>query len=103
LESNVLSLPFFETDRLAALYRRAAMVLVTSEREGFGLPVVEAMACGTPVVATDLHVLREVGGAAAVYCALDNVTAWRDTVLGLVAERSDESARDLRRERCLVH
>ncbi len=36
-----------------------------SEREGFGLPVVEAMACGTPVVASDIAVLREVGGDAA--------------------------------------
>ena len=47
---------------LAALYRRAALVVLPSEREGFGLPVVEALACGTPIVASDLPVLREVGG-----------------------------------------
>ena len=50
---------------LAAVYRRAALVLQPSEREGFGLPVAEAMACGTPVVASLLSALCEVGGHAA--------------------------------------
>ena len=53
---------------LAALYRRATLVLQPSEREGFGLPVIEALASGTPVVASDLAVLREVGGSAVEYC-----------------------------------
>ena len=44
--------------------RRADAVLLTSEREGFGLPIVEALACGTPVVASDIPVCREVGGDA---------------------------------------
>ena len=61
---------------LAAVYRRSALLLLPSEREGFGLPVVEAMACGTPVVASDLRGAREVGGYAAVYCPLDDVEAW---------------------------
>jgi glycosyltransferase involved in cell wall biosynthesis len=63
-------------DRLAALYRRAAVVLQPSEAEGFGLPLAEALACGAIVVASDLPVLREVGGPAAVYCPVGDIPGW---------------------------
>jgi glycosyltransferase involved in cell wall biosynthesis len=49
-----------ETDELLALYRRAALVVVPSRHEGFGLPAAEAMACGTPVVAAHAGALPEV-------------------------------------------
>ncbi len=90
LEPHVVQLPFLATETLAALYRRSAAVLVTAEREGFGLPVIEALACGAPVVATDLPVLREVGGDAVVYCALDAPEAWRSAVLAIVREPQAE-------------
>src|SRR5205823_1258570 len=47
-------------DTIARLYRQAALVLIPSEAEGFGLPVIEALACGSVVVASVLAVLREV-------------------------------------------
>ena len=54
------------------LYRAAEAFVYPSLAEGFGLPVVEAMACGAPVVASDAAALREVGGDAALYApALD--------------------------------
>jgi glycosyltransferase involved in cell wall biosynthesis len=54
-------------DELADLYRGAAALVLPSRFEGFGLPVLEAMACGTPVVAAPEPALREVAGDAAVY------------------------------------
>jgi glycosyltransferase involved in cell wall biosynthesis len=78
---------------LAALYRRAAIVLQPSDREGFGLPLIEAMACGTPVVASDLAALREVGGDAATYCPAGAVGHWCETVVKLLREYRDEPAR----------
>jgi glycosyltransferase involved in cell wall biosynthesis len=65
---------------LASLYRRARLVLVPSAAEGFGLPVIEALACGAPVVASDLPVLREVGGEAATWCPVGDVPRWAETV-----------------------
>ena len=83
----VAVLPPLERDVLAAVYRRATLLLLPSEREGFGLPIVEAMACGCPVIASDLSVLREVGGDVARYCGVGDVSGWSDAVLGLYRER----------------
>ena len=86
-------LPFIERSVLAALYRRAALVLLPSEREGFGLPVIEALACGTPIVASDLPVLREVGGSAAEYCPVGDVDTWTARALALLDERERDRPR----------
>jgi glycosyltransferase involved in cell wall biosynthesis len=83
----IVVLPFVDRATLAAVYRRAALALLPSEREGFGLPLVEALACGTPVVASDIPVLREVGGSAASYCPVADTIAWRDSVLQLLTQR----------------
>lgn len=90
LAGSVVVLPHLQRNVLAAIYRRAAVLLQPSEREGFGLPVVEALACGTPVVASDLPVLREVGGDAARYCPVGNISAWTETVVRSFAEREQQ-------------
>lgn len=87
---EVVEMPFLDPAELAALYRRAALVLLPSEREGFGLPVIEALACGTPMVASDLDVLREAGGEATTYAPLGDVDAWARTIDRLLTERDDD-------------
>ena len=77
-------LPFLDRNVLAAVYRRAAVVLLPSEAEGFGLPVVEALACGRPVIASDLPVFREVGGCAVTYCPIGDIDAWADATVELL-------------------
>jgi len=60
---------------LAELYRGAAALVLPSRYEGFGIPVVEAMASGTPVVVSDDAALREVGGDAVAYAPDGDVAA----------------------------
>ena len=97
VETRISTLPFLEQSVLSAVYRRAALVLLTSDAEGFGLPVVDALGSGTPVVATDLPVLREVGGEAVSYCRADDRRHWVETVAGLLRERTGEPAAGVRR------
>lgn len=87
IADRITVLPFLDRAVLAAVYRRATIALMTSDREGFGLPVVEAMACGTPVVASDIAALREVGGDAACYASVGDLDTWRRTVTRLLDEK----------------
>lgn len=92
LEPAIRHLVHIDRRSLAWLYRRAAAVLVTSEAEGFGLPVVEALACAAPVVASDIPTLREVGGDAVVYGRVGDVGDWARTIL----DPSRQPTRELR-------
>jgi glycosyltransferase involved in cell wall biosynthesis len=95
----ILCLPYLDREVLAAMYRRSALLLHTADAEGFGLPLVEAMACGCPVAASDLPVLREVGGPATEYCAVADVDSWEHAVAGLLREKLQDPAKwALRRE-----
>jgi glycosyltransferase involved in cell wall biosynthesis len=60
------------------------------------------MACGTPVVASDIPVLREVGGTAAEYCRVADINAWSETVIRLLNERiEDQEAWAQRKDRAI--
>jgi len=83
-------------DELARLYREAAALVFPSRYEGFGLPVLEALASGTPVVATDDPAVREVAGDAAVYGSRDELGVAVRTAL---AERERLAAAGLERAR----
>ena len=74
---------------LAALYRGAHCVVYPSLYEGFGLPVLEAMACGTPVVTSQATAMEEVAGAAAVLVDPLDVSAIAAGIQEAVARRDE--------------
>jgi len=87
---------------LARLYSSAAALLFPSFYEGFGLPVLEAMQCGAPVIASRDPALLEVAGDAAVLLEAGDVRAWADamkTMLANAARREDLRRRGFARAR----
>jgi glycosyltransferase involved in cell wall biosynthesis len=80
-------LPGYVDDRdLPALYAGARAFVFPSVYEGFGLPVLEAMACGVPVAASDASSLPEIGGDAAVYFDPLDVQAMSDALFRLLRD-----------------
>jgi glycosyltransferase involved in cell wall biosynthesis len=61
---------------LRALYRGALMLAMASYHETFGMPMLEAMACGTPVIASQASCLPEIAGEAALFAPPDDASAW---------------------------
>jgi glycosyltransferase involved in cell wall biosynthesis len=93
---RIVELPRLDRPLLAALYRRATLVVLPSAREGFGLPLVEAMACGARVLASDLAVLREVGGDAATF--VPEGARWSDAIDRELARTESPAAVEAFRE-----
>jgi len=86
-------LGYVSDQELAALYRGALAQLFVSRAEGFGYPVVEAMACGCPVITSDRSSLAEVAGDAAVQLEPENSSAIADAILQLA--QNDETRQQL--------
>jgi glycosyltransferase involved in cell wall biosynthesis/GT2 family glycosyltransferase len=86
---RVEHLGFVAPARLTALYRGASALVLPSLHEGFGLPVLEAMNIGTPVVASDIPPVREVAGDAALYVSRPlDADAWRVALARICADDS---------------
>lgn len=67
IENGITEVGYVVDDDLPALYSGADVFVFPSVYEGFGIPVMEARACGTPIVATDIPEIREAGGEHAIY------------------------------------
>jgi glycosyltransferase involved in cell wall biosynthesis len=76
VEERVHFTGFIDDADLPALISAASLVALPSKYEGFGLPVLEAMACGVPVVASNTSSLPEVGGQAALYARPGDLRSW---------------------------
>ena len=87
LEHRVEILGHVSSVELAAYYRGAQCFVLPSLYEGFGLPVVEAMASGTPVVSTTVSAIPEVAESAAILVPMKDPDALADGVLRAIEER----------------
>jgi glycosyltransferase involved in cell wall biosynthesis len=96
---RIVRLGFVENAALPGILGSSLAVAYPSLGEGFGLPVLEAMACGAPVVTTRLLALPEVGGEVAVYTEPDAASIAETLVnlLGDDAERADRAKRGIAR------
>jgi glycosyltransferase involved in cell wall biosynthesis len=87
-DERVVHLGFVDMERLAGLYGDAAALVLPSLYEGFGLPVLEAMKLGVPVVASDIAAVREVAGDAALYVSRPlDPRSWRDALVRVADDR----------------
>ncbi len=91
--SGVRNLGAVPDAELPGLYARAIAVLFPSFYEGFGLPLLEAMACGAPVIASKDAALVEVAGGAALHCGFDDSTQWAEAIRIVPDLRPEMAAR----------
>jgi glycosyltransferase involved in cell wall biosynthesis len=80
VDNRIIHLPYVEDHDLIRLYGAARGFIYPSLAEGFGLPLLEAMAAGVPVLASEIPVFREVVGAAATLVPPSDEVAWARAV-----------------------
>lgn len=100
--TRIREMPRLKREEIAELYRRADVVLVTSEAEGFGLPVAESLACGAEVVASDIPVLRETGGNCVTYAKSGDPASFVRAVQDVMAEQGATSRAESAERRAWV-
>lgn len=100
LEEDIIFTDFVSEDELVLLYNGASMFLYPSLYEGFGMPLLEAMACGTPVITSNVSSMPEIAGDAAFLINPDNGKELKAAVLKLLNDknlRNNLIARGLKR------
>jgi glycosyltransferase involved in cell wall biosynthesis len=91
--SRALTPGYLDEDVLRPVVAGAAALVLPSRDEGFGMPVVEALAAGTPVVASDLPVLREVGGEVVAYASAGDPHSFAAALARVLEQPGDRGAR----------
>jgi glycosyltransferase involved in cell wall biosynthesis len=104
IQDAIVDLGSVTREVLDAAYRRADLLVHTAEAEGFGLPLIESMACGCRVVASDIAVLREISGTGAAYCSLEDIQGWRAMIVRMLRDRFERcGAFEHDRKQALAH
>ena len=94
IESRVRRLGFVEEDLLVALYQQALAYTTASRDEGFNIPPLEAMACGIPVICSDIPVHRELFEGSALFFPVDSAEALANCIRQVIT--APESLKHLR-------
>jgi glycosyltransferase involved in cell wall biosynthesis len=92
LRNHVTIVSGVASPSLRALMRNARAVLMPSLAEGFGLPLIEALSVGTPVLASDLAAHRETGEGLVAYLDPENDAAWFDAIVSLLRNTAEITA-----------
>lgn len=94
---RVIEVGALDDRRLADILTNAQALLFPSFAEGYGIPLVEALAAGVPVIASDLPVFREIGQGVPEFLPPDDLDAWRDAVLEYLHPKSSRRAAQMAR------
>lgn len=97
LRPHVIEVSGLSTPALCALLAGARALLMPSFDEGFGLPLIEGLTAGAPVVASDIAVFREIGGAAPEFIAPLDGLGWREAIEDFAQPASPRRAQALAR------
>ena len=82
--NDIRVLGYVADDELAEILQGALALVMPSKAEGFGIPMLEAMASGVPVIASDIPALQEVGGEAALYVRVNDMSSLLDALQRMV-------------------
>ena len=89
---KVIHVGFVDAKDASAFYQQASLFVMPSIYEGFGIPILEALISGTPVIASDIPVLHEAGGDAVLYAKPGNPIDFSEKIIKIITSKklSDE-------------
>ncbi len=87
LQKNLIELGYVNKDEIAPIINMASVFLFVSNYEGFGIPIVEAMKCGTPVITSNMTSMPEVAGDAALYSEPNNILKISENLCNVIENK----------------